>query len=165
MATMTSWSVYESPVGRLTLLAVDGRLRRLLFPGEGTRSDGREGEGRRVEEAVAGANRQLDEYFAGAREGFELPLEPRGPDSMLRVWRALLEIPYGETVSYKELAERVERPGEFREIGAAVGRTPLPILIPCHRVVGAGGDLVGYGGGLPRKRALLDLEQGVMALV
>jgi methylated-DNA-[protein]-cysteine S-methyltransferase len=156
-----SWSVYESPVGPLTVVARDERLQSLLFPGNET---GLQEQSRRPE-ALAGTHVQLEEYFAGARREFELPLEPVGPPSLRRVWRQLLEIPYGETISYKELAEQVGRPGEFREIGAAVGRTPLPILIPCHRVIAANGDLTGYGGGLRRKQALLDLEVGIVAMV
>ncbi len=151
---MESWDRYESPLGPLTLIAAGGRLRRLLFPGEG---NGLAAASRRPRDFAA-ARAQLDEYFARERERFELPLEPLGSPAQLRIWAALREIPYGATVSYGELAERVGRPGEAREIGTAVGQTPLPILIPCHRVVGADGSLTGYGGGLPRKRALLDLE-------
>jgi methylated-DNA-[protein]-cysteine S-methyltransferase len=157
-----SWSVYESPVGPLTVVARGERLQSLFFPGAAATP--RPEESRRPE-ALAGAHVQLEEYFAGERREFDLPLEPVGPPSLRRIWRQLLEIPYGETISYKELAEQVGRPGEFREIGAAVGRTPLPILIPCHRVVAANGDLTGYGGGLQRKRALLDLEAGIVAMV
>lgn len=156
-----SWSVYESPVGPLTLVAREERLRSLLFAGSAARLP----EESRCPEALAGAHVQLDEYFAGERHGFELPLEPVGPPPLRRIWRQLLEIPYGETISYKELADQVGRPGEFREIGAAVGRTPLPILIPCHRVIASNGDLTGYGGGLRRKQALLDLESGIVAMV
>jgi methylated-DNA-[protein]-cysteine S-methyltransferase len=156
-----SWSAYESPIGPLTVVARGERLQSLLFPGAAERLP----EESRCREALAGTHVQLDEYFAGERRQFELPLEPIGPPSLRRVWRQLLAIPYGETISYKELAEQVGRPGEFREIGAAVGRTPLPILIPCHRVIASNGDLTGYGGGLRRKQALLDLESGIVAMV
>ena len=151
--------MYESPIGPLTLVANGEALHKLLFPRKGQRLSE---EGRRPG-ALADARQQLEQYFAGERREFELPLEPLGPPPLQRVWEELREIPYGTTVSYKELAERVGRPGEFREIGAAVGRTPLPILIPCHRVIGANGDLTGYGGGLHRKQALLDLEGRVAA--
>jgi methylated-DNA-[protein]-cysteine S-methyltransferase len=152
--TATFWDVYESPIGPLTLVAAGGRLRRVMFPGEGSAMAA----ARRVPLEFEAARLQLDEYFAREREQFELPLEPLGSPAQMRVWAELREIPYGATVSYGELADRVGRAGEAREIGTIVGRTPLPILIPCHRVVGADGSLTGYGGGLPRKRALLDLE-------
>jgi methylated-DNA-[protein]-cysteine S-methyltransferase len=148
------WEVHESPLGPLTLVAAGGRLRRLLFPGGRDEPAGE----RRETASIAAARAQLDQYFAGERERFELPLEPLGSASRLRVWERLRQVPYGGTISYGELAAAVDRPGEAREIGAIVGSTPLPILIPCHRVVGADGSLTGYGGGLPRKRALLDLE-------
>jgi methylated-DNA-[protein]-cysteine S-methyltransferase len=151
---MDCWDVHESPIGPLTLVAAGGRLRRVRFPGEGSALAAA---GHRPEEFVD-ARAQLDEYFAGEREEFDLPLEPLGSAAQMRVWAELRTVPYGATVSYGELAERVGRSGEAREIGTIVGRTPLPILIPCHRVVGADGSLTGYGGGLPRKRALLDLE-------
>ncbi|MFN8218120.1 MAG: methylated-DNA--[protein]-cysteine S-methyltransferase [Solirubrobacterales bacterium] len=151
--TGTAWDVHESPLGPLTLVSAGGRLRRLLFPGGGEPP----GERRRTPE-LAAAREQLEEYFAGGRERFELPLEPLGSASQSRVWERLREVPYGATISYGELAAAVGRPGEAREIGAVVGQTPLPILIPCHRVLGADGSLTGYGGGLARKRALLDLE-------
>ena len=148
------WDVFESPLGPLTLVAAGGRLRRLMFP-EGGR--GLAATSRRPSELAATCG-QLEEYFAGERERFELPLEPLGSEAQLRVWQRLRQVPYGTTISYGELAAEVGRPGEAREIGTVVGQTPLPILIPCHRVVGADGSLTGYGGGLPRKRALLDLE-------
>jgi methylated-DNA-[protein]-cysteine S-methyltransferase len=154
MEPMNCWDMYESPIGPLTLIAEDGVMRQLLFPRKGQRLS----EETRQSAALATAREQLEQYFAGERREFELPLEPVGSPSLRRVWEELRTIPYGTTVSYKELAERVGRPGEFREIGAAVGRTPLPILIPCHRVIGSNGDLTGYGGGLHRKQALLDLE-------
>ncbi len=156
---MNCWDVYESPIGPLTLIARDGGLRRLLFPRKGQRLS----EELRRPRELAAAREQLEQYFAGERRQFDLPLETVGAPSLRRVWEELRQIPYGTTVSYKELAERVGRPGEAREIGAAVGRTPLPILIPCHRVIGSGGDLTGYGGGLHRKQALLDLEGRVAA--
>jgi methylated-DNA-[protein]-cysteine S-methyltransferase len=159
MEPMSCWDVYESPLGPLTLIGREGRLRQLQFPRKGQRLSE---ETRRPRE-LAAAREQLEQYFAGERRRFDLALEPHGPPPLLRVWEELRTIPYGTTVSYKELAERVGRPGEFREIGAAVGRTPLPILIPCHRVIGANGDLTGYGGGLHRKQALLDLEGRVAA--
>jgi methylated-DNA-[protein]-cysteine S-methyltransferase len=105
------------------------------------------------------AVRQFDEYFAGKRLQFELPLHPVGTPFQLEVWGALLTIPYGETVSYADIARRIRRPRAVRAVGAANGANPLAIIVPCHRVIGSHGDLVGYGGGLPIKRWLLAHER------
>jgi methylated-DNA-[protein]-cysteine S-methyltransferase len=105
---------------------------------------------------------QLTEYFAGTRRQFDLPLAPEGTPFQQRVWRVLLDIPYGQTISYGELAARIGQPSAARAVGLANGSNPLPIVIPCHRVIGAGGKLTGYGGGLPIKRQLLALERGVL---
>ncbi|HEX5960492.1 MAG TPA: methylated-DNA--[protein]-cysteine S-methyltransferase [Rhodanobacteraceae bacterium] len=105
------------------------------------------------------AARQLDEYFAGTRQQFELPLHPSGTPFQLEVWGALLTIPYGETVSYADIARRIRRPRAVRAVGAANGANPLAIIVPCHRVIGSHGNLVGYGGGLPAKRWLLAHER------
>ena len=152
------WSVFDSPIGRLTLVSEGDRICELRFPGRdrppGERRDGAFGE----------ATRQLAEYFAGTRTAFDLALELRGSERERRVWAELLAIPYGRTVSYGELARAVGRPDEVREVAAAVGRTPVPIVVPCHRVVAADGALTGYGGGLERKRALLDLEAPQLTL-
>ncbi|HET8956419.1 MAG TPA: methylated-DNA--[protein]-cysteine S-methyltransferase [Solirubrobacterales bacterium] len=157
-----TWTVYESPIGPLTLLAGPRGLTAVDFPGRGRVPAGTEK--RRLPEA----ERQLDAYFAGGLRQFDLPLDLRGTPLELAVWRALLEIPYGETASYGEQAARVD-PALFdprvepwqraRLVGAANGRNPIAIVVPCHRVVGADGSLTGYGGGLERKRALLDLER------
>ncbi len=104
------------------------------------------------------AVRQLEEYFAGRRRRFDLPLDLRGTPFQLRVWELLQGIPYGETRSYGELAQDLGRPGAARAVGAANGANPLAIVVPCHRVIGAGGALTGYGGGIERKRFLLELE-------
>ena len=120
---------------------------------------------RRDHEAFAEARRQLDEYFAGARRDFELALKPAGSEFELRVWAALLEIPYGETASYGEIARRVGVPDAARAVGLANARNPIAVIVPCHRVIGADGTLTGYGGGLQRKRLLLDLEAGVLPLL
>ncbi len=105
---------------------------------------------------------QLEAYFAGELTDFDFPLEPRGTDFQLATWKALLEIPFGETISYAELARRIGKPAAVRAVGAANGANPLPIVIPCHRVIGSDGRLVGYGGGLEIKRFLLALEQGTL---
>ncbi len=102
--------------------------------------------------------KQLREYFAGKRADFDLPLAPEGTEFQRSVWRNLQDIPYGETISYGELAKRVGNPKASRAVGAANGQNPIPIVIPCHRVIGANGKLTGFGGGLPTKEALLALE-------
>ena len=110
------------------------------------------------------ARRQLGEYFAGERREFDLPLNPEGTTFQRVVWALLKEIPYGETVSYGEIARRIREPKACRAVGLANGRNPLSIVVPCHRVVGANGKLTGYGGGLPNKAFLLDLERGTLPL-
>jgi methylated-DNA-[protein]-cysteine S-methyltransferase len=151
------YAYHASPVGEL-LLAGDGEVLSLIsFPS---------GKGRRRPEAgwteepgaFRAAQRQLDEYFAGKRERFELALAPEGTEFQRAVWRALARIPYGLTCSYGELAARIGRPRAVRAVGLANGANPLPIVVPCHRVIGADGSLTGFGGGLAAKRALLALE-------
>jgi methylated-DNA-[protein]-cysteine S-methyltransferase len=155
------WTVYESPIGPLTLLAGPHGLTAVDFPGRRRVPAGAE------RRPLPEATRQLDAYFAAELRQFDLPLDLQGTPLELAVWRALLEIPYGETASYGEQAAQVDPslfdPGvepwqRARVVGAANGRNPIAIVVPCHRVVGADGSLTGYGGGLERKRALLDLE-------
>ena len=110
------------------------------------------------------AERQLCEYFARTRRAFDLPLDLRGTPFQLEVWNALLRIPYGETRTYAQLAVALGHPGAARAVGAANGANPVSIIVPCHRVIGANGSLTGYGGGLPRKQFLLDLEAGIRRL-
>lgn len=141
-----------SPVGPLTLTQEDQALTGLHF-GEHPQQ-GAEGPTPLLEEAA----RQLEEYFAGQRKEFSLPLAPKGTEFQLRVWQALLQIPYGETRSYGELAAMVGNPKACRAVGGANHRNPLSILIPCHRVVGTKGSLTGYAGGLAIKEFLLKLE-------
>ncbi|MGH2889503.1 MAG: methylated-DNA--[protein]-cysteine S-methyltransferase [Solirubrobacteraceae bacterium] len=155
--TGAAWTVYESPVGPLTLVAGLAGLRRLAFAGPGPALDERDRDPR----ALARVAEQLDEYFSGSRRRFELELDLAGTPFQLAVWRALLQIPYGETVSYAHVARAIGRVERVRAVGAANGRNPIAIIVPCHRVIGADGSLTGYGGGLERKRALLDLEAGV----
>jgi methylated-DNA-[protein]-cysteine S-methyltransferase len=151
------WDVCESPLGTLTLTAGPRGLTDLSFPVSTGPLDERD----RRPEALAPAVEQLEQYFAGARRGFELELDLAGSGFQQRIWERLLEIPYGETLSYMELAEAVGRPDIVRGVAWAVGRTPIPVIIPCHRVIGSDGSLTGYGGGLHRKRALLALERGI----
>jgi methylated-DNA-[protein]-cysteine S-methyltransferase len=153
------WTIYESPLGPLTLSGEAGVLRGMWFPGRSAALD----EARRDPALFADATAQLEQYFRGERTRFELVLELTGTPFQRRVWEALREIPYGATVSYGELAETIGRADRVRAVGAAVGRTPVPIIVPCHRVIGADGSLTGYGGGLQRKRALLDLETATVA--
>jgi len=151
------WHEIDSAVGRL-LLAGDGEsLIHVGFqsgPRPSRPMDGWIADIAPFRTAIA----QLDEYFAGKRRRFDLPLAPRGTEFQRRVWRALTEIPYGETVSYGELARRIAKPSASRAVGLANGANPLPIIVPCHRVIGADGSLTGFGGGLPIKRKLLALE-------
>lgn len=147
----------ESPIGELTLFARDGKLVALHFPpavGVGRTISSAEG----TEPVLEVAAVQLREYFAGERTDFDLPLELVGTAFQQEAWRALADIPYGETVSYGEQARRLGRPDAVRAVGAANGANPIPIVLPCHRVIGADGSLTGFGGGLEAKRRLLDLE-------
>ena len=150
-------TVVSSPIGPLTLVADDGVLVRLAMSPPGRL--GGEEIGERADEGFAEAVAQLGEYFAGERTVFDLPLRPEGSAFELAVWDQLTRIPYGETRSYGYVAKAVGEPGGAQAVGAANGRNPLAIVVPCHRVIGADGTLVGFGGGLPRKRVLLDLEQ------
>src|SRR4051812_21858136 len=157
---MRQHTVMDSPVGPLTLIGTDGALTGLYMDRRRYRPEP-ESFGDRDDEPFAAAIEQLREYFAGSRTEFELPLTLAGTAFQRQVWQALREIPYGETVSYGRLADRLGRPATAaRAVGLANGHNPIGIIVPCHRVVGANGDLTGYGGGLDRKRALLDFERG-----
>jgi methylated-DNA-[protein]-cysteine S-methyltransferase len=149
----------DSPVGPLVLAGRDGVLTNLRMQDQ-THPPADRDEWQDDPTAFADAAEQLDEYFAGERTTFDLELALEGTDFQCLVWRALLDIPHGETRSYGELAEAIGRPGAARAVGLANGHNPIGIIVPCHRVVGADGSLTGYGGGLGRKRTLLDLEQG-----
>ena len=142
-------AVIFTPMGPLTLFAQENCLAALVFGDFG---------GYDHLPLFEEARRQLEEFFAGSRQNFDRPLNPGGTDFQRRVWRTLLDIPYGTAISYRELARRADCPRGYQAVGQANGRNPLPILIPCHRVIGADGTLGGYSGGLDRKRFLLDLE-------
>jgi methylated-DNA-[protein]-cysteine S-methyltransferase len=150
---------HHTPVGMLTLVAGEGVLREVRFPKD---SEGQaalpEAQPSEREVVLDDARRQLDEYFARKRRTFDLPLAPQGTPFQCAVWKALLGIGFGETASYRWIAHRIGNPKAVRAVGAANGANPLPIVIPCHRVIGADGSLTGFGGGLQRKRWLLDLE-------
>ena len=144
----------DTPIGPLLLHAEGGRLTRIEFGASSSHGS--------LAAPFPEAETQLYAYFAGELDRFELPLGPRGTAFQRSVWDELSEIPYGTTTTYSELAVRIGRPGACRAVGAANGRNPLPVIVPCHRVIGAAGALTGYGGGLERKRHLLALE-GVKA--
>jgi methylated-DNA-[protein]-cysteine S-methyltransferase len=151
-------TVVDTPVGPLGLVASDTALQAVLFDGGRIRPEGES-------PLLAEAARQFDSYFAGELIEFDLPLELHGSDFNRRCWLALATIPYGRTVSYGEQARRLGLGSEAaRAVGAANGRNPLPIVLPCHRVIGADGSLTGFGGGLHVKRFLLELEGALLPL-
>jgi methylated-DNA-[protein]-cysteine S-methyltransferase len=156
-----------TPIGVLTLIASDRGLTRVLFENE-DRADARlrteipvaDGD----DQTLAAAAGQMEEYFAGTRRRFDLPLDLGGTDFQRQAWLALADVPYGETATYGEQADRIGRPGAFRAVGAANGRNPVPVVLPCHRIIGADGSLTGFGGGLEVKQRLLDHERSQQAL-
>jgi methylated-DNA-[protein]-cysteine S-methyltransferase len=158
MNTVTSYCYIDSPIGRLLLAGAADALAIIDFQ-NGPRP--RRPDPDWIDNAAPfeAAIAELQEYFAGSRRAFTVPLAPSGTPFQLRVWRALLDIPYGETTSYGELARRLGQPTASRAVGLANGSNPLPVIIPCHRVIGANGSLTGYGGGLPIKQRLLALER------
>ena len=158
-----SYAQVDSPVGALTLVADGDELIGVYFSNAALVASPPLGwvhDERRLRPAAV----QLAEYFAGQRTRFELPLAPRGTSFQRAVWAALLAIPYGETTSYGELARAIGKPTGSRAVGAANGRNPLSIVIPCHRVIGADGSMTGYGGEISRKRILLDHEARVLGI-
>lgn len=163
MRLMHCWYL-TSPIGPLLIAGDDAAVHSISFPKNGKARRPERGwiESRRG--AVADAARQLTEYFAGDRKEFELPLAPQGTEFQRAVWQRLCEIPYGQTISYGELARRVGNPKASRAVGSANGANPIPIVIPCHRVIASSGGLGGFGGGLPVKSALLALEATQLTL-
>lgn len=159
MSTSRYAAVARSPHGDLTVLAdADGAVTRILFPHEPVPADVVWDDPR-----AAGPAAQLEAFLRGERTAFDLPLAPRGTPFQRRVWEELARIPYGEAISYRELAARVGRPTASRAVGRANATNPIPIVVPCHRVVGADGSLTGYAGGVALKAALLELERGAPA--
>lgn len=149
----------SSPVGPLFLAASTKGLVRLEFEARVQKLNPRAIQPRESKSVLAPYLRELDEYFAGDRREFSLPLDLRGTDFQLACWRALLEIPYGETRSYRDIAQAIGHPHAYRAVGMSNNRNPVAIIVPCHRVIASSGSLCGYGGGLDIKRKLLDLEQ------
>lgn len=143
-----------SPLGELTICADDLGITAVAFPGEVGR-----GAAPNPNALVRAAVAQLGEYFAGRRTAFDLPLHAAGTPFQQRVWQALCTVPYGETASYGEIAAAIGKPRAARAVGLANGRNPVAILVPCHRIIGGDGSLTGYGGGLERKRWLLEHER------
>ncbi len=159
---MNYHSYFESTIGRLLLMSDGTALTGLYLeePKYGPALDG----GSRFDDEAAPfpeTKRQLAEYFNGTRATFDLPLAMHGTEFQKQVWKALLDIPFGVTMSYGELARKIGNPNASRAVGLANGRNPISIIVPCHRVIGSNGSLTGYGGGLPRKEALLSLERSV----
>jgi methylated-DNA-[protein]-cysteine S-methyltransferase len=157
--TTTAYAIVDSPIDELLLTAEDGVLTGLHFSPFAI-----DPEWVHDPAQLEPAATQLGEYFAGERTAFELKLSPEGTDFQRRVWAMLREIPYGKTTTYGSLANELGNPRTVRAVGLANGRKPIAVIIPCHRVIGADGSLTGFGGGLDRKRALLDLEAGVKSL-
>jgi methylated-DNA-[protein]-cysteine S-methyltransferase len=159
-----SYTTIPSPIGPLILAATDSGLHQILFvngrhpaaPNPAWREDPKP-----LQEPI----RQLRAYFAGELESFTVPLAPQGTPFQLKVWKLLADIPFGETISYGELARRAGNPRASRAVGLANGSNPIPIIIPCHRVIGSTGKLTGYGGGLPIKEKLLSLERRQLQLL
>jgi methylated-DNA-[protein]-cysteine S-methyltransferase len=163
----TRFTTLESPIGELHIAADDRGVSAVYFDRPRHETLSRwvrdEGDGDRASALLAEACAQLEAYFLGEREVFELPLSMKGTPFQQRVWEALRRIPFGATTSYGEIACRVDSPDAFRAVGAANGRNPVPIIVPCHRVIGASGALTGFGGGIGRKRWLLEHEGALAA--
>jgi methylated-DNA-[protein]-cysteine S-methyltransferase len=163
-ANVTCYTRMESPVGPLLLVADDGGLRRIDFV-NGRNPGGPDPQWHDDAEPLHETVRQLRAYFGGELETFDLAPAPQGTPFQLAVWNRLCEIPFGETISYGELARCIGNPNASRAVGLANGSNPIPIVIPCHRVIGSNGKLTGYGGGLPIKEKLLGLERRQLRLL
>ena len=159
----TCYTYIDTPVGKLMLAGCDDHGLRYIAFQCGKAAMAPKPDWKQSAAPFRVVERQLREYFEGKRTEFDLLLHPKGTPFQKAVWKALMKIPYGETRSYGDVAKAVGRPTAVRAVGLANGRNPLPIVVPCHRVIGASGKLVGYGGGLPVKQALLDREREVSA--
>jgi methylated-DNA-[protein]-cysteine S-methyltransferase len=151
------YTTFESPVGPLLLAGDSKALRRVSFQSS-KRSAAPRPDWKLEKSPFAEVIRQLQAYFRGELKEFDLPLAMEGTEFQLRVWNALRAVPYGETISYAQLAERIGNPKAVRAVGLANGSNPIPIIVPCHRVIGSDGSLTGFGGGLSTKKRLLELE-------
>ncbi|MEM9464617.1 MAG: methylated-DNA--[protein]-cysteine S-methyltransferase [Actinomycetota bacterium] len=160
--TETYQAQIDSPIGVLTVVASDVGVRKILW--EDQIGDAGDAVFDDAHPVLVVAAAQLEEYFRGDRQTFDLPLDLVGTDFQKEAWLALATVPYGETTSYGEQAERIGRKGAFRAVGAANGKNPIPIVLPCHRIVGANGALTGFAGGLDVKQRLLALEQDQLSL-
>lgn len=150
-----NYQLLDTPIGPLRLLSTGTHLAAIEFANQ--QSDTQD-ETCRTDKVLERSARQLQEYFAGRRKTFDLPLAPRGTDFQRTVWNALSAIPWGAVCSYADIARAIDKPKAVRAVGAANGRNPLPIVVPCHRVIGSDGSLTGFAGGLDMKRKLLELE-------
>jgi methylated-DNA-[protein]-cysteine S-methyltransferase len=159
----TLYDRFESPIGELLLVGNECVLQG-LYMDAGHRPAHICERLSRCAESFAAVREQLGEYFAGERTQFDLAIEMHGTPFQLEVWSALMEIPYGKTTNYGELARSIGKPAAARAVGLANGRNPISVIVPCHRVIGVAGALTGYGGGIERKRMLLELEQGQAAM-
>ena len=152
------YTYHKTPIGVMFIAGDHQAIKMMSFP-EGYKQRGPMPDWKQTKKPFATVIKQLDDYFKGRRTQFDLPLAPDGTEFQQQVWQALLSIPYGQTMSYGELAKIIHRPKASRAVGAANGANPIPIIIPCHRVIGASGSLTGFGGGLPTKKWLLAHEQ------
>ena len=152
------YEIVSSPIGKLLLIADGHALVEMRFAGTWETSDIAP-DWQRGGELLGRVTAQLGEYFEGQRREFDLPLLPEGTEFQHRVWHTLRAIPFGVTISYAELARRLGEPSAIRAVGAANGRNPIPVIIPCHRVIGSDGSMIGFGGGIELKKRLLQLEQ------
>ena len=155
---MLRWTTMASPIGTLLLMGTREHLTGLYMERHDPAPSAAVQSGVRDDRPFSQVKRQLEEYFAGTRTSFDLPIQPEGTEFQRRVWNVLLEIPYGTTISYLELARRIGDEKAARAVGLANGLNPISIIVPCHRVIGADGSLTGYGGGIERKRWLLQHE-------
>jgi methylated-DNA-[protein]-cysteine S-methyltransferase len=162
--SLVSYTTIESPVGPLLLAGDERGLQRVSFENS-KRTALPRADWKLDKEPFAEVIRQLQAYFRGELKEFALPLAMEGTEFQLRVWNALRTIPYGETVSYAQLAERIGNPKAVRAVGLANGSNPIPIIVPCHRVIGSDGSLTGFGGGLSTKKMLLELENKQLSLL
>jgi len=153
VAVALNYTFVETPIGSILVAGDDDAIHEIHFAGRKPQDDWTRNDG-----ALKYATAQLEAYFDGKRQTFDFPLAPRGTTFQLDVWGALQRIPFGETTTYASLAETIGRPRAVRAVGAANGANPIPIVIPCHRVIGSSGSLTGFGGGLDTKRWLLDHE-------